>query len=246
MLRWRVEELASCPSTNTLVADRARAGAAAGLVVRAETQTAGRGRLGRSWEAPPIGNLLVSLLLDVPEDDGDRWLLPATVLLAAREGLVRLCGVRPDVKWPNDLQIGAAKLAGMLSEVVVTPSGSLQVVVGLGVNLVWSPNLDRPTTSIRESAGLTIAPMALVDEILRGVDQRSPQWSTVEGRALLRDEFGRACVTLGQFVRVDEANGTTEGLAEAIADDGALVVRTETDARRVTMGDVVHLRGASS
>jgi BirA family transcriptional regulator, biotin operon repressor / biotin---[acetyl-CoA-carboxylase] ligase len=117
-LTWRVEHLSEIDSTNRWLVERAKEGADEGLVVYADFQSAGRGRLERPWEAPARSSLLCSILLR-PELDVDHLqLVVAAVALAARAALVRLCGLRPDLKWPNDLVVGPKKLAGLLCEVV--------------------------------------------------------------------------------------------------------------------------------
>ena len=116
-----IRELAQVDSTNRYLLDLARQGAPEGVVVVADHQTRGRGRLGRSWEAPPGSALLVSILLRPDEGvlvPGRRWLVPAAVALAAADA----CRPRlAEIKWPNDLLLGGAKLAGILAEADVGP-----------------------------------------------------------------------------------------------------------------------------
>jgi BirA family biotin operon repressor/biotin-[acetyl-CoA-carboxylase] ligase len=243
---WRLEEVPTCDSTNTQVATRAAQGESEGLVLRADHQTAGRGRLGRTWEAPAGVNLLASLLF-IPElDESDRWLVPATVALAARASLVRLSGVRPDLKWPNDLVVDDAKVAGLLTEVVITPTGQTALVVGIGVNLGWHPSLDRPTTSIAAESGVTILPIALLDQIESEVDHRRGLWDSEEGRMRLREEISHSLATLGRDVRVERSADVVEGRAVGLRSDGALEIATPHGIEVITLGDVVHLRESAS
>ena len=126
-------------------------GAPEGLVALADFQTAGRGRLDRRWESPPGASLLCSILLRAPVAPDELQLVVAAVALSARAAIVRLSGVRPDLKWPNDLIVGDAKLAGLLAEIVSSGDG-LAAVVGIGVNLTYDGPDDVDATSVLEQS----------------------------------------------------------------------------------------------
>ncbi|HEV2427173.1 MAG TPA: biotin--[acetyl-CoA-carboxylase] ligase, partial [Acidimicrobiales bacterium] len=120
---WRVHHFDDIDSTNTWVAEAAVRGEREGLVALADHQVAGRGRHGRTWEAAPRTALLCSLLLRPAIDLDDVQLVVAAVSLSLRDALVRLAGVRPDLKWPNDLVVDDVKLGGVLAEAVPTDGG---------------------------------------------------------------------------------------------------------------------------
>lgn len=142
-----VRHLAEVDSTNRLVLDEAAAGAPEGLVVVADHQSAGRGRLGRRWEAPAGANLLVSVLLRPALAWPDLHSAAVAVALAAAEACRRVAGVPAACKWPNDLVVGDRKVAGILSETLGPTGGPgggraggpAAVVVGLGLNVAWHP-----------------------------------------------------------------------------------------------------------
>ena len=115
---WQIREFAEIDSTNTYLAQEAQSGAPEGVVARADFQSAGRGRLDRSWEAPRGVSLLASILLRPVVPPEQRFLVSAAVALSARTALTRLCGLQPALKWPNDLVVGDRKLGGLLGEVV--------------------------------------------------------------------------------------------------------------------------------
>ena len=192
-IRWYAE----VDSTNRVVADLARAGAPDGVVVGADYQTAGRGRRGRTWEAPPGASLLVSVLLRPA---------PALVTLAAGLAAAGACeavaGVEVGLKWPNDLLVGDAKVGGILTEAVAGAA-----VVGLGVNLAWAP-------AGAARLGADIDRQALLDAYLAGLD--------VPGDVLSR--YRERCTTLGRRVRVDLPDGPFEGVATGVDEGGRLVV----------------------
>ncbi len=134
---WDIHRLLEVESTNTWVRDRARHGAPAGLVAVADHQTAGRGRLDRRWESPPGANLLASVLLRPQLDGSDLHLCAGAVALAGADACRELAGVEPVLKWPNDLLLEGAKLAGVLAEAEFAGSTLTAVVVGIGINVAW-------------------------------------------------------------------------------------------------------------
>jgi len=163
------------------------------------------------------------------------------VALATRTALERLCGLRPQVKWPNDLVVGENKLAGLLAEVVETSSG-FAVVVGLGVNLTYEGPEGVRATSVRSETGVTIVARALLDIVLEEIEPRRAQLDSNEGRATLRGEYTRALATLGHSVRVEQHNASLVGVARGVDDAGQLLVEVDGVVRTFGVGDVVHVR----
>lgn len=237
---WRVEHLVTVDSTNTWLAQRALTGAPEGSVVLTDFQSAGRGRLGRQWVAPPGSALLCSILLR-PELGADQLQLAvAAVALAARAALVRLSGCRAQLKWPNDLVVDGAKLAGLLAEVVTTPEG-LAMVIGIGVNLNESPE-GVDATSIRACTGVRIVPRGLLDILLEELEGRRAQLDSDEGRADLHQEYEAALATLGQDVRIIRADDEIQGVARGVDASGRLLVDVDGTVLTFATGDVVHVR----
>jgi BirA family biotin operon repressor/biotin-[acetyl-CoA-carboxylase] ligase len=240
---WSVEHFDEIDSTNSSLAKRVNAVLAEGLVVMADYQSSGRGRLDRQWSSPPRASLLCSILLR-PQLEADRLqLVVAAVALAARAALVRLCGVRPQLKWPNDLVVGENKLGGLLAEVVATER-DLAVVVGLGVNLTFPGPEDAKSTSVQVESGLTIAPRALLDIVLEELETRRAQLDSDDGQRALRTEYERASATIGQTVRVEQLSGTITGRAKGVDAAGQLLVEVEGVVLSLGAGDVVHVRHA--
>lgn len=233
--RWRIHHFAELDSTNRYLLEEARNAAPDGLVAVADVQTAGRGRLDRRWEAPPGSSMLVSVLLRSAEN-------PARVVMAAGVALSRaveqVAGIPARLKWPNDLVVGDRKLAGLLAE-----RDDDGLVVGAGCNVNWEsfpPELATTATACNLEAGHPVDGEALLTAYLS------------ELAAALADPAGvlpahrERLATLGRQVRVELPGGASlEGVATAVADDGALVVRDDTGAdHTVTAADVVHLRPA--
>lgn len=240
----RFEEL---DSTNAWLVREAGRGLDEGVVVVADRQRAGRGRLGRRWESPGGSGLLVSILFRPRIDPADLFSFSALVALAARDACAQVAGVEPGAKWPNDLVVGEAKLAGVLSEVAGLGSEAMAVVVGIGINVSWpmpGPQADelRATCLDAVSDRRPIDRDALLGALLAGVERRRPRLDAERGRAETVDELARCTVTLGRPVRVDLADETFLGVALGLDERGRLVVEADGCQRVVAAGDVVHVR----
>jgi BirA family biotin operon repressor/biotin-[acetyl-CoA-carboxylase] ligase len=250
-VRW----FASLDSTNRYLADEAVAGAAPGLVAVADAQTAGRGRLGRTWIAPPGASLLTSALLDGSAPAEQRHLVVVAAALAAIDAVDTQCGFRPRLKWPNDLVVGDRKLAGLLAE-AAGGSGAdrrrghaegrsrVDIVVGMGLNVDWDafpPELEATATACNRE-GRAAPREELLVAWLRGLDRRL-QALADDGAVSLRSDNIAASATLGRTVRVERASDTLVGAAIALTELGHLVVRTSDGSEHtVSAGDVIHLR----
>ena len=246
----QVEVVASCPSTNAELARRARAGAPAGTVLVADHQTAGRGRLDRTWETPPGSALTFSVLLDPDRVPVSRWpWLPLLVGIAVAEGVRRVTEVGCTLKWPNDVLVGDRKLAGILVERIERPTGAV-AVVGVGLNVSQTEEeLPVPTaTSLAQEAAATTDRTVVLREVLRALDALFVQWQADAGDAGkgLVDSYVRRCGTLGREVRVDLPGGEqVRGTATGVDTEGRLEVRTTDGPRVLGAGDVVHVRAVS-
>lgn len=220
---WSVRHVAETGSTNDDLLAAAAAGAPDRSVLYTDHQVAGRGRLDRTWIAPPGTNLLVSLLFrDVPDDPGE---LTRRVALAASAASRSVAGAAAALKWPNDLLVDGRKLAGILAQ--RAPGG--EVVVGLGLNVGWAPD-----GGARLGDGIRVADV--LRALLEAYDGL-PDDITSRYRAEL--------ATLGSRVRVVLPDGDLVGRALDVEPDGRLVVLDECAVtHRLSVGDVVHLRQA--
>lgn len=254
---WReLTVVAGTGSTNADVAARAMAGSPPGLVLLAEHQSTGRGRLGRAWESPPQTSVLASVLLR-PSAPPDRWgWLPLLAGLAVVDVLVRQCGLPARLKWPNDVLVPEhgdwrtdepRKICGILAEVVAAPEGPA-VVLGAGINVSQNAGeLPVPTaTSLRLAGSAVTERDIIVKAYLRALGRRFADWDAAAGDP--RDSgtgpaYREACATIGEPVRVELPTGSLAGLAEGVDDDGRLLVRDDAGVSRpIAAGDVVHAR----
>ncbi|MCX5376312.1 biotin--[acetyl-CoA-carboxylase] ligase [Streptomyces sp. NBC_00091] len=244
-----LEVVAATGSTNTDLAARA-AGLPEGAVLVAEEQTAGRGRLDRSWVAPARSGLFFSVLLKPGEGvPQERWgWLTLLAGVATANGLSRAAGVDTSLKWPNDLLVGVEgeerKTGGILAERVEDG-----VVVGIGLNVT----LTEDELPVPAAGSLTLAKATVTDRepllkaVLRSLEEWYGRWREAGGdpaESGLQEAYAAGCATLGRHVRADLPGGRTlTGTAEAVDADGRLVIRTAEDHREaVGAGDVVHLR----
>ena len=255
---WRDVRLhEAAPSTNALAAEAARDGAGEGLVVVADHQTAGRGRLDRVWTTPPGTALTFSVVLAPDGVPLRRWpWLPLLTGIAVAEGVRRATGVEAVLKWPNDVLVedpgpGAGpgrKLAGILVERVERRGGAV-AVVGVGINVgARADELPVPTATsllLEGTHGRAPDRTVILREVLRTLEALYLQWHAEQGDPGrgLHASYVRRCASLGRDVHIELPDGSTfAGRAEAVDADGALVVAAGTDRRTFHAGDVVHAR----
>lgn len=244
---WTALEIKSeTGSTNADVAAAARNGAAEGLVVVAERQSAGRGRMGRQWESPARAGLMLSVLLrpgDATPISRYGW-LPLLAGVALVETVRRLGEVDAVLKWPNDLLINEHKCAGILAE-SVPDSG---VVLGIGLNVTMrADELPVPEATSLALVGSTCTDRdPLLRALLRGMADWYQRWRDVHGdpeASGLREAYRLHCATLGRRVSVDLPSGSVlSGEASDVDGDGRLVVTGTTgEVTAVAAGDVHHV-----
>lgn len=239
--------LASTTSTNDVAQEMAARGAPEGTVVTADYQTAGRGRLGRRWLAPPGTSLLCSVLFrptpdSVPPSHATDLIMLCA--LAAADAVEATAGLPVSLKWPNDLVVVRGeswrKLGGLLAETGVSGDRLEFVIVGVGINVNVPaevlPNLAPDATSILAETGRMTDREVLLDRFLNGVKGRYERWQAGERPWA---EWAARLATLGRPVRVVTGEGERYGIAEGVDEEGTLLLRT-ADGRlyQIRVGDV--------
>ncbi|WP_406284642.1 biotin--[acetyl-CoA-carboxylase] ligase [Streptomyces sp. NBC_00209] len=246
-----LDVVGSTGSTNTDLAARA-AGLAEGTVLVAEEQTAGRGRLERTWTAPARSGLFFSVYLTPGDVPAERWgWLPLLTGVAAATGLARAAGVDMALKWPNDLLVTVGgeerKTGGILAE-----RAGDGVVIGIGLNVsLRADELPAPTAASLALAGAVSTDReTLLRGVLRSLEHWYGLWRDADGDAGasgVQEAYAAGCATLGKAVRAQlPGDRTLTGEAVAVDGDGRLVLATDGGLREpVSAGDIVHLRGAA-
>jgi BirA family transcriptional regulator, biotin operon repressor / biotin---[acetyl-CoA-carboxylase] ligase len=240
-----VTVVAETGSTNEDLVAAARDGAAEGVVLVAERQTAGRGRLGRTWKSEPGAALTFSVLLrPAAVPPAARGWLPLLAGVAVVAGVRAQTGLDVGLKWPNDVLAGPAKLAGILAE-----QAGEAIVVGVGLNVGASPDdLPATATSLAELGAAGTDRMALLAAMLRELEHWYLRWTGAAwpGDAAssgLRAEYLRSSCTVGAQVRVELPGGATlSGRACDVDSIGRLLVEAADRIEPVSAGDVVHVR----
>ena len=246
-------------STNREAMAMAQAGAGHGTLLLADAQTAGKGRMARTWFSPPGLNIYASVIIRVPMEPSRMavWLswLPLMAALGVAEAIETIADARVAVKWPTDLLIGERKLAGILCESGTSPGVGAFQVIGMGINVNgmrtdFPEELQESATSIRQETGGLVDRNRLVAQLLTGLESRMKELLSA-GREPLAHAYRRRCATIGKTVKAMLADGhECVGMAEAIAEDGSLTLVQASASganqapvvRQLRAADIVHVR----
>jgi len=236
-----IDILDDIDSTNRETMRRAESGSKEGLVIIAEQQSAGRGRLGRSWFTSGKDSLAMSILL---RPDAKPEHVPQLSLLTAVAVHRALAPLAPQlrIKWPNDLLVGNAKLSGILTEMRAEPGRVHAVVLGIGVNISkpaggWPDTINQPAIDLSTASGRTVSRLETAAAILNALDSCYQEYLS-HGFSRIREWWWEAHAASGQTVRAHSDAGYIEGIAEALDEDGALLLRVDDDIRRFVAGDI--------
>lgn len=229
-------------STNRQAKDLCIKGAPEGTLVLAEQQAAGRGRRGRTWQSPGHVNLLLSIVLRPPIKPEQAFVLTMIMALAAGDGVCDLCGLRPMIKWPNDLYVRGRKLAGILTEFSIRENRIEYMVLGIGLNVNWDPDEDpdilNPATSLLRETGRWISREDLLVRIMKHFDE---SYKTLLSGKIARfyRKWNDLSMVLGQEVEVESEGKILRGTARRIDKKGALILRDPQGYdREILHGDV--------
>jgi BirA family biotin operon repressor/biotin-[acetyl-CoA-carboxylase] ligase len=232
-------------STNDVIEKLARDGVNEGVVIFAESQTKGRGRLGRKWLSPAKKGLWFSVLLRPDLRPHEITRLTVASATALRRAIGNQTGLEPEIKWPNDILIEGRKVAGILTEMNAEVDRAKYVILGIGVDVNLSTrdfpaDLRKSATSLKIETGKTLSRAELAVNILRELEadyQRicSNRFDEVA------EEWEKHCKTIGEEVVIRTGSREIRGRAESLAEDGALLLRTEHGRpERIVGGDVTH------
>jgi len=246
LLKPKVLRFESLPSTNTELARLASEGAAEGLAILADEQTAGRGRLQRAWSSPKGAGLYFSLLLR-PAIPQDQWpLITFVAALAVGDALREAAAVETDIKWPNDLLSGERKICGILAEAIDSPLGR-SVILGIGINLTqraFPEELVDVATSVAEASGRQPDRETILAALLRALSRWYSLLHEPAGREKIVAAWtSRSSYAKGRLVQVSNGDEVWQGTTCGIEDDGALRLDTATgEVKLIRAGDVYSVR----
>jgi len=233
---WHYESL---KSTNNRAYELAEKGEPEGTLVIAETQTSGKGRLGRKWVSPKSGGIYFSLILR-PEMEFDK--VPVITLVAAvsiQKAIKKICGVDAGIKWPNDILIDGKKVCGILCEIKAQPDMVDFLILGVGIN-VNTPLKKLPVgaTSLKNESSRSVSRIKLMRQILTEIEKDYLKLKK-EGFTPLREECKQLSTVLNKSITVKEHHHVFEGIAKDIDEKGALIVKKKDGSlKRVFSGDV--------
>jgi len=238
---WRrVEWRALLDSTQNLARDLARQGAPEGTLVVTESQTAGRGRLGRGWHSPPGCNLYGSIVLRPPLAPAGVPALALVIGLAVSDAVRETAGIATTLKWPNDVLLADRKVAGILTELDAEVERVHHVIVGIGVNLntdEFPPELATKATSLRLVTGRPVDRVRFTAGLLAALEARYRRF-LADGFAAMRPEWEASAALTGKEVRVTAPEGEVSGRVLGVDDDGALRLAGPRGELRIVAGEI--------
>jgi len=247
-MKPRILRYESVASTNTEVARLAVEGAAEGVAIVADEQTAGRGRLQRAWSSTKGAGLYFSILLR-PRLTVDRWpLITFVAALATGDALLEASEVETDIKWPNDLLVKERKICGILAEAIETPTGRA-VVLGIGINLTneaFPEDLVDVAASVANESGRPPERGLVLAALLNGLTRWYSLLHEPEGpQKIVAAWSSRSSYAVGKLVQITNGDETLQGRTAGIEDDGALRLETAQGIQLIRAGDVTSVRPAT-
>ena len=235
-------------STNRVLKELAKNGAKESQVVIADEQTNGRGRLGRYFFSPKERGIYMSVLLRPDDKAYEMAPLTAWVAVAVANAIEAVAGVRPGVKWVNDLILNGKKVCGIMTELSVKEDGNKvdYIIVGIGINLSgnqedFPEELKAIASSIEAETGVTVSRAQLVAEIIRELDLLNENWQIETPKYL--EQYRKDCVTIGKEVRVLSPEGERAATALSVEGDFSLLVRYDVGTTERVYSGEVSVRG---
>ncbi len=238
----------SLPSTNDALKHFAQTGAPQGTAILARSQSAGRGRMGRSFCSQENKGMYLSVLLRPGCAPAQLMHLTCAVAVAACDAVEATSGMRPQIKWINDLVAGGKKLGGILTELSIDTQTGLvdQAIVGIGINCLqesgdFPKELSEIATSLLLATGKTVSPAKLAGAILIALEKVCRQLFTKKSR--LMEHYRENCLTIGKQVQISTAQAQYTAFAEGITEDGSLILTLPDGTRHILASGEASVRG---
>ncbi|OGW39258.1 MAG: biotin--[acetyl-CoA-carboxylase] ligase [Nitrospirae bacterium RBG_13_39_12] len=234
-------------STNTVALEFAEKGSSEGVVVLADCQEKGKGRLKRRWMSPPGVNIYMSIILKPKIEPEYVTLITIMAAVACVTALRTVTGINVTIKWPNDLTVSDKKIGGILTEVKTDHDRVIFAVIGIGINVnvdidTFPDDIKKTATSAKNETGKPYSRTDIIAEILNETDR----WYKIlnnSGQEMLLSKWQELASTIGRSVKIIIGNETLTGLAESIDDKGMLILRLPSGvSKRINAGDLTMLR----
>ena len=217
-----------------------------GTLVIAETQTAGRGRRGRTWDSPPGTGVFMSLLLKPDFSPAAASGITLVAAMAIREGIFQVTGLDPRIKWPNDLVIDGKKICGILTEMSTIEGRIRSIVVGCGINVnteSFPEELAQTATSLYLAGGCKVDREKLIAAVMNAFEADYGRFQQTGDLSLLKADYEAHLINFGRSVTVLAAAGSFQGISRGITDTGSLLVETADGSLREVLSGEVSVRG---
>jgi BirA family biotin operon repressor/biotin-[acetyl-CoA-carboxylase] ligase len=239
VIAWRLEQYDELGSTSDLCIDRAKVGEPEGLAITAARQTAGRGSRGRNWLSSP-GNLALSVLLRPNVKPSDSSIFPLLTGIAVADAVQNFCppGIAPMLKWPNDVLINGAKIAGLLIDAAPIDGRMDWLVIGMGINLAFAPDLPGRVTTSLAAQGIAVAPQTAAEAILG----RLSTWLDTlanQGPAAIIGAWLQRAHPIGEQLQVRGITQTTTGTFAGLSPTGELLLNVEDRIETFRTGEIL-------
>ncbi len=234
-------------STNNIAKKMANEGAGEGTLVIADEQLAGRGRWNRSWISPPKAGVLMSLIIRPPLPVAEASRITSLAAVAVAKSLMELSGRQAEIKWPNDILFEGKKISGILTEVSAEGNMLQYAIVGVGINTrdahrLFPESMMPSVISLEEVIGMRLKRAQVAASVLSELETMYMDFISNGEFSEIIDFIKSHSATIGKLVEVDSGDGKIAGVAEDIAEDGALVIRlADQKLRKIYSGDVFAL-----
>lgn len=240
-MKYNIINLPEVDSTNEYAKKLAKEGAAHRTVVVAESQKAGKGRLGRSFDSKKGEGIYMSILLrpDITASQASKLTLIAAV--AVHEAIEQFCGIKTGIKWPNDIVVNGKKLCGILTEMSADCKGVRYVVVGIGVNVInktFSDELSQIATSLYMLTGEEYSKTELIEAILTSFDKYYEKYIACGCLSVIKDIYDKNLIHTGHIIKAINGNDVIQGVCKGIGDDGQLLVENEEGVKEIISGEI--------
>lgn len=242
--KWLGKEILSyteLSSTNTEAKKLAEAGALHGTVVRAQSQTAGRGRRGRQWLSDPGMGIWCSFILKPVMESGDASMLTLVAAMAVRKAIEQVTGISPGIKWPNDVVISGRKVCGILTELNAVKGKVNYIIVGIGINVKareFPKELKEIATSLENERKASVSMEVLFYKLLEHFEHYYELFMETKDLGYLQEEYQQYLVNKDRQVKVMDVKDAYEGIARGINEKGELLVDRDGELVKVNAGEV--------